>query len=95
MEQTKTKILAKFIINDLTGILKRKGLTMDENPISPTDLSYMVDLMMEGHLERKDIKLWVMETCDRYVEAKDLVLSFLKDVCNNHATLGQSGRNPA
>lgn len=72
-------VIAKFMQNDLLGILKRKGYTFETCPIPPQDLRYMLELMQEGHLERKDVKLWCMEQCDAYTRAADLVMWFVRE----------------
>jgi Asp-tRNA(Asn)/Glu-tRNA(Gln) amidotransferase B subunit len=56
---------AKFITNDLAGILKRKGFSVESNPIEPPQLGYMLQLMVDGHLERRDVRLWAMDVCDQ------------------------------
>ncbi len=81
-------VIAKFMLNDLRGILKSNGFDVDYSgcPIEPTQLRMMLELMNDGHLERKDVKLWCIETCKKAnhikVEVADF-LDFAKEYCAN------------
>jgi len=73
----KAQFLAKFIPNELVGILHRKGFSINDNPIESDHLSYMADLMLDGFIDRKTLKLWCMETCDKANEIKGFLDQFL------------------
>lgn len=76
---TLPQLIAKFIANDLAGILKRKGLTIERCPIIPQDLRYMLELMQDGHLERKDVRLWCMEEIDKHIQAVADIVAMVKE----------------
>jgi len=78
LQQTKPQMIAKFFINDLKGILKRKGLDSDDKADKvmsflciQNNLPYMLDLLYEGHIDRQTMKLWVMESCDTFNDVLD------------------------
>jgi Asp-tRNA(Asn)/Glu-tRNA(Gln) amidotransferase B subunit len=60
-------LIAKFMLNDLAGILKNNGFSTDyrDCPIDPSELRSMLELMNDGHLERKDVRLWCVEMCKK------------------------------
>jgi Asp-tRNA(Asn)/Glu-tRNA(Gln) amidotransferase B subunit len=60
-------LIAKFMLNDLAGILKNNGFNADYSdcPIEPQNLRTMLDLMNDGHLERKEVRLWCIEACKK------------------------------
>lgn len=77
-------VVAKFMLNDLRGILKQHGFDVNYSdcPIVPQELRMMLELMNEGHLERKDVKLWCVEMCNKAKNIKaelDDFLQFLQD----------------
>ena len=76
---TLPQLIARFIVNDLAGILKRKGLSIERCPINPQDLRYALELMQDGHLERKDVRLWCMEECDKHIEAVAGIVAMVKE----------------
>jgi Asp-tRNA(Asn)/Glu-tRNA(Gln) amidotransferase B subunit len=76
---TLPQLIAKFILNDLAGILKKKGLTIERCPINPQDLRYALELMQEGHLERKDVRLWCVEECEKHVQAVAMIVAMVKE----------------
>lgn len=83
-------VVAKFMLNDLRGILKTHGFDVDYHdcPIEPTQLRMMLELMNDGHLERKDVRLWCTEMCKKANRIKAEVDDFLDYVQNrikNHS----------
>jgi Asp-tRNA(Asn)/Glu-tRNA(Gln) amidotransferase B subunit len=84
-------VIAKFMLNDLTGILKNNGFATDYSdcPINPQELRMMLELMNDGHLERKDVRLWCVEMCKKVntikVELNDFY-DFLKQTRLNQGT---------
>ena len=76
MEQTKAQLVAKFVLNDLKGILNKKKLVTEDknkfvfNILDQSGISYMFDLLHEGHIDRQTLKLWVSDKCDK---ANDLL----------------------
>ena len=76
---TLPQLIAKFISNDLAGILKRKGLTIESCPISPKELRYALELMQDGHLERKDVRLWCMEEIDKHIQSVADIVAMVKE----------------
>jgi Asp-tRNA(Asn)/Glu-tRNA(Gln) amidotransferase B subunit len=77
------ELIAKFMMNDLAGILKKNGFSVDykDCPIAPQHLRMMLELMNDGHLERKDVRLWCVEMCKKANEIK-AELSDLYDCLN-------------
>lgn len=75
-------VIAKFMLNDLRGILKAHGFDVDYSdcPIDPKQLNMMLNLMNDGHLERKDVKLWCVETCKKANHIKAEIADFLEYV---------------
>jgi Asp-tRNA(Asn)/Glu-tRNA(Gln) amidotransferase B subunit len=77
-------LIAKFMSNDLAGILKNNGFSTDyrDCPIDPQDLRMMLELMNDGHLDRKDVRLWCVETCKTAKALKE-DLGYVYDFLNS------------
>ena len=75
-------VIAKFMLNDLRGILKANNFDVDckNCPIEPSQLRMMLELMNDGHLERKDVKLWCIEMCKKANYIKAEIADFLEYV---------------
>jgi hypothetical protein len=85
LQQTKPQMIAKFFINDLKGILKRKGLESDDKAsrvleylMLDGNLHLMFDMLYDGDIDRQTMKLWVMESCDTF-NAIENFLEYVKD----------------
>jgi Asp-tRNA(Asn)/Glu-tRNA(Gln) amidotransferase B subunit len=76
--KTHAQVVANYLANDLSGILKRKGFSFASNPIDASQLSYMLQLMQDGHLDRKDVRLWCMEECDKAKQALEVLDYFMQ-----------------
>jgi Asp-tRNA(Asn)/Glu-tRNA(Gln) amidotransferase B subunit len=79
IEKSKAKITANIMLNDISAMLKRRGWSIEQCPIQILDLSFMISLMMDGHIDRRTLKEWMrheFEVRDREI----LLLEKIKEV---------------
>jgi Asp-tRNA(Asn)/Glu-tRNA(Gln) amidotransferase B subunit len=70
--------VAGFLLNDMTGACKRRGLTVQTCGIDPADIGYLIRLNWEGHIDRKTARAsleFMLDHADEMREFLDYVLS--------------------
>jgi aspartyl-tRNA(Asn)/glutamyl-tRNA(Gln) amidotransferase subunit B len=74
----KAQGVANFVIGDLSSVLNRDGLDIEQSPVSANDLALMLDRIKDNTISGKIAKevfeaMWVGEgTADEIIEAKGL-----------------------
>ena len=60
----RAKSMSNWVLGTLAGLLNAKGLTIEESPVSPDNLSDLVDLIESGELSNSLAKVVLQECCD-------------------------------
>ncbi len=63
--------LASFLLNDMTGACKRRGLTVPTCGIDPAHLGYLLRLNWEGHIDRKTTRASVEFMLDQAAKIRE------------------------
>lgn len=70
--------VASFLLNDMTGACKRRGLTVATCGVDPSDVGYLLFLNWEGHIDRKTARASLEYMLDKAAEMHDF-LDFVSD----------------
>lgn len=65
--------VASFLLNDMTGACKRRGLTVPACGIDPAHIGYLVRLNWEGHIDRKTARASLEFMLDRAAEVREFL----------------------
>lgn len=65
--------VASFLLNDMTGACKRRGLSVPTCGIDPTHIGYLVRLNWEDHIDRKTARASLEYMLDRAVEVREFM----------------------
>ena len=80
--------VASFMMNDMAGICRKRGLTVERCGIPAGELGYLLQLEYEGHIDRRDTRESVHYMLDRAAaveaEVRD-VMNFCVEYALNNA----------
>lgn len=58
--------LANWIMNDLKGVLNKRGYTFTDSPLTPTHAAALFERLVDGTISKGDAKAVVNEIIDHY-----------------------------
>jgi Asp-tRNA(Asn)/Glu-tRNA(Gln) amidotransferase B subunit len=48
--------VTSFLLNDMQGALKKRGLTIADCGVNPADVGYLLELNYDGHIDRREAR---------------------------------------
>ena len=72
--------VASFLLNDMTGACKKRKTTFPECGISPFDISYLLQLNYDDHIDRKTARQSLEFMLDEVEKRRAEVADFLEHV---------------
>ena len=65
--------VAAFLLNDMAGVLKRRGLTIATCGIPPETISYLLRLNYDDHIDRKTARASLEYMLDQAQTTQELI----------------------
>jgi aspartyl-tRNA(Asn)/glutamyl-tRNA(Gln) amidotransferase subunit B len=72
------KEIAKWIVGDISGQLEKRGMDIDNSPVTPEDLIYLVQLMKDSKISgtiMKNVIEQIFENTSAYQSAEEIISS--------------------
>ena len=65
--------VAAFLLNDMTGACKKRGVSINTCGVSPHEVRYLLELNYEDHIDRKTARQSLDYMLDKAAEIREFV----------------------